>query len=69
MKKDNKYPYACCSCWMCGNPRKYMKGEAKFTYQELKQMPNLFDYIDFNDLNDIEEIERILYEASKKFSW
>lgn len=25
-----------CSCWMCGNPRRYMKGKEKYTIQELK---------------------------------
>lgn len=24
-----------CSCWMCGNPRRYLKGKDKFTRQEL----------------------------------
>jgi len=23
-----------CSCWMCGNPRKYGKGEERLTMQE-----------------------------------
>lgn len=26
-----------CSCWMCGNPRRYMKGKEKLTIQERKQ--------------------------------
>lgn len=25
-----------CSCWMCGNPRRYMKGIDKLTIQERK---------------------------------
>jgi hypothetical protein len=27
---------ATCSCWMCGNPRRYFKGDAKITMQERK---------------------------------
>ncbi len=25
-----------CSCWMCGNPRRYSKGRYRFTIQEIK---------------------------------
>lgn len=27
-----------CSCWMCGNPRKWMKGRARLTMQEQREM-------------------------------
>jgi len=27
---------AVCSCWMCGNPRIYLKGADRFTMQELR---------------------------------
>lgn len=26
-----------CSCWMCGNPRRYEKGKARLTRQELRE--------------------------------
>lgn len=35
-----------CSCWMCGNPRKFCQGRAELTWQELKQEPNLKEGID-----------------------
>jgi hypothetical protein len=28
---DNRKP---CSCWMCGNPRRHMKGAERLTIQE-----------------------------------
>ena len=31
-----------CSCWMCGNPRRYYKSKEKFTIQELRA--NLEDF-------------------------
>ncbi len=27
-----------CSCWMCGNPRKFFKGKYKYSLQEMKHM-------------------------------
>lgn len=32
-----------CSCWMCGNPRRYSKGRHRFTMQELKARQEGFD--------------------------
>lgn len=29
--------FTSCSCWMCGNPRKFMKGSDKFTIQEKRE--------------------------------
>ena len=29
--------FTCCSCWMCGNPRKAFKGNEGLTRQEVKQ--------------------------------
>ena len=37
---------ALCSCWMCGNPRKYNRGKTKLTRQELKSLDyNGFDLV------------------------
>jgi hypothetical protein len=33
----NKETFTSCSCWMCGNPRKFMKGREKITMQERKE--------------------------------
>ena len=35
-----------CSCWMCGNPRKFCDGKARYTPQELKHERNLKEGID-----------------------
>jgi len=35
--RDTKVP---CSCSMCGNPRKFLKGEEKLTIQERKSNEN-----------------------------
>lgn len=35
-----------CSCWMCGNPRKFFQGKAELTIQEQKQERNLQEGID-----------------------
>jgi hypothetical protein len=40
-----------CSCWMCGNPRKFFKGDDKLTIQERKQLESekLYDDEDHYD--------------------
>lgn len=35
-----------CSCWMCGNPRKFYQGRAELTQQELRNEYNLKEGID-----------------------
>jgi hypothetical protein len=35
-KKQSEHP-ASCSCRMCGNPRKHLKGDDKLTLAEIKQ--------------------------------
>ena len=37
-QEKSKYKIAYCSCWMCGNPRKYLKGKDRLTLQELKEV-------------------------------
>lgn len=42
-----------CSCWMCGNPRKYNQGQAELTQQELRQANNLKEGLDeYFETND-----------------
>jgi hypothetical protein len=35
-----------CSCWMCGNPRKFCVGVAELTIQERKHIHNLSEGVD-----------------------
>ncbi len=35
-----------CSCWMCGNPRKFSQGRAELTQQELRSERNLREGLD-----------------------
>jgi hypothetical protein len=37
---DNRKP---CSCWMCGNPRRYMKGDERQTMQERRAVLDQHD--------------------------
>jgi hypothetical protein len=51
---------ASCSCWMCGNPRKYCKGSDKYTIQEQRQFESEKHYIHYVDPWDDDSYEYYL---------